>query len=63
MEQFDTDENLVEKSKNKKNESKTHFLLIGICCIIIIGGIIFLYKYVKSQNNPAIVADSKNYYY
>ena len=53
MEQLDTDEKLVEnsKDKNKKNSSNSHYLLIGICVIIILIAIYLLIKVFKSQNS------------
>ena len=52
MEQFDTDEKLVESSKDKKgNSSKSHYVFIGVCCLIVLCAIIFLFKYITSQNS------------
>ena len=53
MEPLDTDEKLVEnsKDKNKKNFSNSHYLFIGICVIIILIAIYLLIKVFKSQNS------------
>lgn len=51
MEQFDTDEKLVENSKDKKSESKSHYALIGVCCLIVLFAIIFIVNYIRHQNS------------
>ena len=46
MEQFDTDDKLLEKKKEKNENSK--YLLIGVLCLIV--ACIILFKYI---NRPA----------
>lgn len=44
MEPLETDENLVEKKENKNS----HYVLIGVCCfVIVVAGILF-YKTIQS---------------
>ena len=51
MEQFDTDEKLVEnsKDKNEKTSSFHCFIIIG-CCILALCLIYCVFKYVKKEN-------------
>ena len=47
MEQFDTD-NLVESYKKKDdNSSTTRYLLIGICCLIVLCACYILFRYLS----------------
>ena len=48
MEQFDTDDKLLE-NKKEKNEN-TKYLLIGVLCLIVVVACIILFKYI---NRPA----------
>ena len=48
MEQFDTDDKLLE-NKKEKNEN-TKYLLIGVLCLIVVVACIILFKYI---NGPA----------
>ena len=51
MEQFDTDEKLVQNSKDKKKEtSGFQCLIIIIFCIIALVLIFFLFKYLRKSN-------------
>ena len=47
MEQLDTDENLVEKKENKTAQ----YLLIGICCFIVLLACFLLYKTMSSSGS------------
>ena len=52
MEQFDTDEKLVQSSQDKKKESSGfHCLIILIFCVIALGLIFFLFKYLRKPNS------------
>ena len=62
MEQFDTDDKLIENSKDKKKETSClHCLLIIILCVIALGLILFLFKYVKKpeSDDMSVVNHSK----
>ena len=48
MEQFDTDDKLLEDKKDKNGNTK--YLLIGFMCTIVIVACIILFKYI---NGPA----------
>ena len=48
MEQFDTDDKLLENKKDKNENTK--YLLIGILCLIVVVACIILFKYI---NRPA----------
>ena len=51
MEQFDTDEKLVENSKDKKPKSSGfHCFVIFALCVVALCLIFFLFKYLKKQN-------------
>ena len=45
MEQLETDENLIEKKENKNS----HYVLIGVCCLVIVVAGILFYKTIQSQ--------------
>ena len=45
--QLDTDENLVEKKENKTAQ----YLLIGICCFIVLLACFLLYKTMSSSGS------------
>ena len=62
MEQFDTDDKLVENSKDKKVESKSHYVLIGVWCLIILFAIFFLFNYIKHQNTSGKAASTDKRY-
>ena len=48
MEQFDTDDKLLENKKDKNENTK--YLLIGVLCLIVVVACIILFKYI---NRPA----------
>lgn len=51
MEQFDTDEKLVENTKDKKKEtSGFHCFIIIFFCIVALALILFLFKYLRKPN-------------
>jgi ABC-type phosphate transport system permease subunit len=51
MEQFDTDEKLVENSKDKKEKSSFfHCFIIIACCIVALCLIFAVFKFVKKAN-------------
>ena len=52
MEQFDTDEKLIQNSKDKKKEtSGSHCLIIIIICVFALALIFFLFKYLRKPNS------------
>ena len=54
MEQLDTDEKLVENSKDKKKSSfPSHYVLIGVICFVILFAIVFLFKIMNSQGSDS----------
>jgi len=61
MEQFDTDEKLMENSKEKKQQktSMGQFLLIGFLSIIALVLIFCLFKYFKNPANEVTIDSSK----
>ena len=62
MEQFDTDDKLIENSKDKKDKSSnTRYLLIGICCLVVIGAIILLFKYLNPSSSA--ILESGKYFF
>lgn len=62
MEQFDTDDKLIENSKDKKDKSSnTRYLLIGVCCLVVIGAIILLFKYLNPSSLGSL--DSGKYFF
>lgn len=64
MEQFDTDDKLIENSKDKKEKksSNSRYLLIAILCIVAICAIVLLIKVLKGQNPNSGVSNSKYKY-
>ena len=52
MEQLDTDDKLLENSKVKKpkDSSLSRYLLIGICCLIVLFAICLLFKVLKNPS-------------
>lgn len=66
MEQFDTDEKLVENSKEKKpKNSCLHYFIIAVFCICALCLIFFLFKSLKKKNkkqNMSIADESKQYF-
>ena len=53
MEQFDTDDKLIENSKNKKEKktSSLHCFIIILCCIFALCLIFAVFKYVKKGHD------------
>ena len=62
MEQFDTDEKLVENSKDKKGQSKSHYVLIGVCCFVVLFAIFFIINYIKHLNSSGKAASTDKRY-
>ncbi len=58
MEQFDTDDKLLENSKKDKNEN-TKYLLIGIMCLIVIVACFILFKCMSSPSGATAGGSSK----
>ena len=57
MEQLETDENLIEK-KQPKN---AHYVLIGVCCfVLVVAGLLF-FKIVKCQKGAVNAGKYKFY--
>ena len=52
MEQFDTDENLVNSDKKKENPT-ARYLLIGIICLIIVVAAFILFKIFNSAKTSS----------
>mgnify|MGYP006873081029 CR=1 len=65
MEQFDTDDNLMENSKEKKPQKATasQFLLIGTLSLIALVALFLLFKYLKNPSEGAVIDSSKLYCY
>ena len=42
---LETDDNLIEKKENKNS----HYVLIGVCCLVIVVAGILFYKTIQSQ--------------
>ena len=65
MEQFDTDDNLMENSKEKKPQKATtsQFLLIGALSLIALVALFLLFKYLKKPIGATVIDSSKLYYY
>lgn len=64
MEEFDTDDKLIENSKDKKEKksSNSKYLLITVLCIVAICAILYLFKIIKAPNfngGEAGINDSK----
>ncbi len=57
MEQFDTDDKLLENQKKEKNEV-SKYLLIGVLCTIAVVACIVLFKYINSPSKTASLAGS-----
>ena len=56
MEQFDTDEKLVESSKDgkgKQTSNKTNYLIIAVCLIGLVA-ICFLVNHIRKQKSSKI---------
>lgn len=47
MEQFDTDTLVDSKKKEDDNTSTTRYLLIGICCLIVLCACYILFRYLS----------------
>jgi len=65
MEQFDTDDKLIENSKDKKGKKEkkcttSHYFLIVLCCIFAFCAFYFMFKYYKSTSPKEIPIDSSN---
>ena len=60
MEQLDTDDKLVEDSKNKKAKSSSSYVLIGVICLIAVCAMIFLFNYIKNVNSGGKIDGSKH---
>lgn len=58
MEQFDTDDKLLENPKKDKN-GNTKYLLIGIMCSIVIVACIILFKYMSGPSGATAGGSSK----
>ena len=52
MEQLETDDKLLEDSKARKpkDSSSARYLLIGICCLIVLFAICLLIKVIKNPS-------------
>lgn len=51
MEQFDTDEKLIENSKDKKEKTSFfHCFIIIACCLFALCLIFTLFKFMKKEN-------------
>lgn len=57
MEQFDTDDKLLDNSKKEKS-GNSKYLLIGVVCLIIVAACFILFKYVNRPAGAAAVVDS-----
>ena len=57
MEQFDTDDKLLENKKDKNENTK--YLLIGILCLIVVVACIILFKYINSPAGATAGGSSK----
>ena len=53
MEQFDTDENLVNDKKKEKSPT-ARYLLIVIIALIIIVAAVFLFKYITNSQSSSV---------
>ena len=62
MEQFDTDDKLLENPKKDKNEN-SKYLLIGVMCLIVIVACIILFKYVRSPAGATAGGSSKKSFF
>lgn len=60
MEELETDDKLIESSKDKKKKSSnSKYLLIGICIIVALCSIYFLFKYVNTPKTGIIDSSKK----
>ncbi len=57
MEQFDTDDKLLENEKKDKN-GNSKYLLMGVLCLIAIVSCIVLFKYINSPSKVTSGAGS-----
>ena len=52
MEELDTDEKLVENSKDKKKPSvSSKYVLIGVICFVVLFAIVFFLKLLNSRGS------------
>lgn len=52
MEQLDTDEKLVENSKDKKKPAiSSSYVLIGVICLVVLFAIAFFFKLINSRGS------------
>jgi len=58
MEQFDTDDKLLEDQKKDKN-GNAKYLLIGVMCAIVIVACVILFKYMSRPSGATAGGSSK----
>ena len=63
MEQLDTDEKLVENSKDKKkSQDYSKYVLIGVMCLVVLFALIFIFNYIKNGSAGQTDSSKKIYF-